>query len=114
MGFLHITSATIGELLAIRTGLEVAHARHLPSIILESDCLPVTREIVKEGASFIDGGCIIKGIKLLLVSLPSCVVKYVDIEANKLAHNVAKFPAEKMVIWEGGLPPVCLNRDLNE
>ncbi|XVF18972.1 hypothetical protein REPUB_Repub11eG0070400 [Reevesia pubescens] len=106
-----ISSAFMGELLAILVGMEIAKEWSLPCVILETDCLQAVQEISKKGESFAVGDCMVADIRYISCTFNKCSFVNVEREVNSLAHELAKLPNcnNSHVTYPGGLPPDLLS-----
>jgi len=104
-----ITSAEAMEVQACRRAVVLALQRGTPKLHLETDCLNVARMLNEQGRNLSAVGIMVEDIKMMATNLGEFKVTWVQREANKAAHEIARFGLCNAVSisWEFS-PPDCI------
>ncbi|KAM3241082.1 hypothetical protein ACQJBY_054237 [Aegilops geniculata] len=86
-----ITSAEVAELLACMRAVELALQRGVPKLHLETDCLNVARKLNEQDRNLSSVGILVEEIKMMATNLGEFRATWVRREANKAAHEIARF-----------------------
>ncbi|XP_073358081.1 uncharacterized protein [Aegilops tauschii subsp. strangulata] len=89
--FPDITTAEMAELRACRRAVALALQRGVPKLHLEIDCLNVARMLNEKDQNLSAVGIIVEEIKGLATNLGEFKATWARREANKAAHEVARF-----------------------
>ena len=103
------TTAEAAELLACRRAVVLALQRGVPKLHLDTVCLNVARMLNEQGWNLSSVGIMVEEIKMMATNLGEFKAAWLRREANKAAHEIARFGFcnSVSVSWEMS-PPDCI------
>jgi ribonuclease HI len=112
----HVLSSAMAESLALKKGLSLAHSLGYNDLIAESDSVEVIESCTGEQTWWNECSAIFADIVDITSSFDKVTFKYCPREANKVAHELAKFSFlnNESCNWVDEPPSFLLNNIIND
>lgn len=111
VGYESISDPEIAEILACRSGVQLAKERNVPKlhICIELDAKGLVTVLNQAGKNLSANGPLIEDLKERIREFQEAKVSWIHRSANNAAHSLAKegLCVESRVIWDNA-PPDCI------